>query len=155
MGKDLLRYDRMVEAALRGVVRQALARVAAEGLPGAHHLIISFRTDAAQVEIPDHLRERFPREMTIVLQHQFWDLELDGDAFTVRLSFDDVPERLKVPFAAIVGFADPSVDFGLQFQGAAAGKKAPKPARRDAPAPKDGAAPEVANVVKLDSFRDR
>ena len=155
MGKDLLRYDRMVDAALRGVVRQALARVAAEGLPGAHHLFISFRTDAAQVEIPDHMRERYPREMTIVLQHQFWDLELDGDAFTVRLSFDDAPERLKVPFAAIVGFADPSVDFGLQFQGAAAGKKAPKAARRDPPAPKDDAAPKVANVVKLDSFRDR
>ncbi|MFQ5953750.1 MAG: SspB family protein [Kiloniellales bacterium] len=155
MGKDFLRYDRMVEAALRDVVRRALARVAAEGLPGQHHFFITFHTDLPGVEMPDYLRERYPQEMTIVLQHQFWDLELDQDAFAVMLSFDDVPERLKVPFAAIVGFADPSVNFGLQFQGAAAGEKAPKAARRDTQAPEEEAAPKVANVVNLESFRKR
>ena len=155
MADNELRYDRMVEDALRSVVGRALKHAAEHGLSGDHHFYITFHTDHPGVVMPDHLRSHYPNEMTIVLQHQFWDLEVDGDAFTVTLSFDDAPERLKVPFAAIVGFADPSVDFGLQFQGAAAGKKAPKAARRDAPAPEDQAAPEVANVVKLDSFRDR
>jgi len=115
MADDGLRYDRMVEDALRSVVRHALVHVAEHGLPGNHHFYITFRTDHRQVEIPDALQERYPGEMTIVLQHQFWGLEVDDHQFCVTLSFSDVPHRLVVPFAAVTAFADPSVRFGLQF----------------------------------------
>jgi len=115
MASDGLRYDRMVEDALRSVVRRALIHVGREGLPGNHHFYITFRTDHKDAEIPAALRERYPGEMTIVLQHQFWGLEVDEDQFCVTLSFADVPHRLVVPFAAVTAFADPSVRFGLQF----------------------------------------
>ena len=115
MSNEGLRYDRMVEDALRSVVRRALIHVGEHGLPGNHHFYITFRTDHAEAEIPDALRERYPGEMTIVLQHQFWGLEIDEHKFCVTLSFSDVPHRLVVPFSAVTAFADPSVRFGLQF----------------------------------------
>lgn len=111
------KYDRMVERALRGVVREALREAAANGLPGNHHFYISFRTDHADVSIAPYLHERYPDEMTIVLQHQFWGLEVDEDGFEVTLSFNDKPERLVIPLQSITAFADPSVRFGLQFEG--------------------------------------
>jgi hypothetical protein len=114
--KDIFRYDKMVETALRGVVREALERTAKTGLPGSHHFYVTFRTDAEGVEIPDSLRAKYPVEMTIVLEHQFWDLEVTDTEFSVTLSFSNRPERIRVPLAVITAFADPSVKFGLQFQ---------------------------------------
>jgi len=122
MTKDGLRYDRMVEAALRGVVREALAEAAEKGLVGGHHFYITFKTNAAGVDISDHLRAKYPEEMTIVIEHQFWDLTVTDECFAVTLSFNNRPERLTVPFAAIGAFADPSVKFGLQFQEAMLGE---------------------------------
>lgn len=118
MSQEMLRYDRMVEAAKRGVVRQALREVLNRGgqLPGEHHFYITFRTDAEGVDIPDYLRAKYPTEMTIVLQYQFYDLTVENDRFSVTLSFGGVLRRLLVPFITIVTFADPSVNFVLQFQ---------------------------------------
>jgi hypothetical protein len=115
MGEEGLRYDAMVEQALRSVVRRALSYAAERGLPVDHHFYISFRTNDPGVDIPAQLRSRYPNEMTIVLQHQFWGLDVGEEAFGVTLSFADVPERLTIPFSAISAFADPSVRFGLQF----------------------------------------
>ncbi len=115
MGDEGLRYDALVEDALRGVVRRSLTYVAERGLPGDHHFYITFRSDHPGVDMPEPLRTRYPREMTIVLQYQFWGLDVGDDAFGVTLSFADVPERLTVPYAAVTAFADPSVHFGLQF----------------------------------------
>jgi hypothetical protein len=112
-----LRYDVMVQRALRGVLRDALQLVSESGLPGEHHFYITFRTDHPGVEIPDRLRERYPNEMTIVLQNQFWGLEVGEESFAVTLSFNDLPERVTVPFQSVIAFADPSVRFGLQFDG--------------------------------------
>ncbi|MBL8639268.1 MAG: hypothetical protein JNK24_02820 [Alphaproteobacteria bacterium] len=111
-----LRYDKMVESALRGVVRQAVGEVQQRGLPGDHHFYITFMTDYPGVKIPDYLRERYPGEMTIVLQYQFENLTIDEQNIGVTLSFNNVPERLIVPLAAVTIFADPSVNFALQFQ---------------------------------------
>jgi hypothetical protein len=111
-----LRYDKMVESALRGVVRQAITEVQSRGLPGEHHFYITFMTDFPGVQIPDYLRERYPGEMTIVLQYQFENLTVDDIEMGVTLSFNNVPERLIVPLAAITIFADPSINFALQFQ---------------------------------------
>lgn len=113
---DILRYDKMVENALRGVVRQSVEEVVEHGLNGDHHFYITFITDYPGVEIPDYLRERYPGEMTIVLQYQFSDLSVDDKTMRVTLSFNNVPEKLVVPLAAISIFADPSVNFALQFQ---------------------------------------
>ncbi len=110
------RYDIMVEKALRGVVKNALEEVVELGLTDDHHFFVTFRTDMDKVDIPDYLKERYPGEMTIVLQHQFYDLEAGKDFFSVMLSFNNVPERLKIPYDAITIFADPSVNFALQFQ---------------------------------------
>jgi len=115
MGEDGLRYDAMVDGALRSVVRRALGYAAERGLPGDHHFYVSFQTTHPGVDVPAQLRERYPNEMTIVLQHQFWGLDVGEESFGVTLSFSDVPERLTIPFAAITAFADPSVRFGLQF----------------------------------------
>ena len=115
MGKDLIGYNALVENGLRSVVREALRRVAAEGWPGTHHAYITFKTAAPGVEVPDFLHTRYPDELTIVLQHQFWDLEVDDDSFSVTLSFNKVGQRIVVPFAALTSYADPSVKFGLQF----------------------------------------
>jgi hypothetical protein len=106
----------MVETALRGVVRDVLNQTARDGLSGDHHFYLTFRTNLPGVEIPDYLRERFKEEMTIVIQHQFWDLVADDRHFALTLSFNGKPENLSVPFSALTGFFDPSVQFGLQFQ---------------------------------------
>ena len=113
---DILRYDKMVETALRGVVKQSVEEVIEHGLPGDHHFYITFLTDYQGVKIPDYLRDRYPGEMTIVLQYQFSDLYVDDTVLKVTLSFNNVPEKLEVPLAAISIFADPSVNFALQFQ---------------------------------------
>jgi len=113
---EILRYDRMVESALRGVVRTAVEEVKEDGLPGDHHFYITFMTDYPGVDIPDYLHDRYPGEMTIVLQYQFYDLDVDEEKMNVTLSFNNVPERLVVPLGAISIFADPSVNFALQFQ---------------------------------------
>ena len=116
MAEDLFHYDQMVETALRGVAREALSRAARDGLRGGHHFYVSFRTGAAGVALPPQLLAKYPEEMTIVLQHQFWGLEVGEEAFSVGLSFSGRMERLTIPFSAITTFADPSVKFGLQFQ---------------------------------------
>ncbi len=121
-GREVLRYDLMLQRALRGVLREALTEVGERGLPGDHHLYITFRTGAPGVEIADHLRARYPDEMTIVLQHEFWGLESDEQQFQVTLSFSARQERLVIPFAAVIAFADPSVRFGLQFEPSATDK---------------------------------
>jgi uncharacterized protein len=115
MTTDYIRYDILAQNALRGVVRTVMADAAKKGLLGDHHFKISFDTTAPGVKLSPRLREQYPQEMTIVLQHQFWDLEVSEDAFEVGLSFSGIPERLRVPFDAIQGFFDPSVEFGLQF----------------------------------------
>ena len=142
MADDLIRYDLLVQDALRGVVRKVLTDAAREGLAGEHHFYVSFRTEAPGVRMSQRLREKYPQDMTIVLQHQFWDLGVTEHTFEVGLSFSGVPERLLVPFDALTGFFDPSVQFGLKFDlsesaedvstadadedGAASGKTAPR-----------------------------
>ena len=146
MADDEFKYDRMVEEALRSVVGKALTQVVERGLPGEHHLYITFRSDHPGVVMPDHLRARYPSEMTIVLQYQFWGLEVGPDAFGITLSFANVPERLTVPFAAVVAFADPSVRFGLQFDAGAGGQRAAggqKRGEEDQVILADAAPPEV------------
>jgi uncharacterized protein len=165
MGKDALRYDEMVEEALRGVVRKALTEAAEQGLPGAHHFYITFETDHPHVAIADHLKSRYPEEMTIVLQHQFWGLEVEESRFSVTLSFNDRHERLTVPFEAVTAFADPAVKFGLRFErqedGSPAAAASPSATNlpEEAPAPADAAAErpasEGAKVVALETFRKK
>jgi uncharacterized protein len=116
MMTEQIRYDVMVQDALRGVVRKVLTDTVRDGLTGEHHYYISFATGAPGVRMSARLREKYPKEMTIVLQHQFWDLGVTDSTFEVGLSFDRVPERLLIPFEAITGFFDPSVQFGLKFE---------------------------------------
>jgi hypothetical protein len=113
--EDLIRYDVLAQEALRGVVRKVLQEVARTGLPGEHHFYVTFDTTFSGVRMSARMREKYPEEMTIVVQHQFWDLETTEHGFSIGLSFDNVPESLLVPFAAIRGFFDPAVQFGLQF----------------------------------------
>jgi hypothetical protein len=182
MPEDLMRYDQLAQNALRGVVREALRKVEKTGsLPGDHHFYIAFNTRHPGVDIGERLSARYPREMTIVIQHQFWNLAVHDDHFRVNLNFDHVPETLIVPFSAVKGFLDPAVQFGLQFEVVAAeaapaddGKpaKPAKPARpvtkgkapsaaapQNAAPPADDAAagepPETPNVVSLDAFRKK
>ena len=165
-----MQYNRLVEDALKGVVRQALERAAADGLPSEHYFYLTFRTDDPETEISETLAGQYPEEMTIVLQHQFWGLEVSEDRFRVTLTFNKMPETLDVPFRALTGFFDPSVQFGLQFQGAGeSGEKtqvtaagAPPPARPEdlepsgsEPSPEPEAAEDGANVVTLDQFRKK
>jgi hypothetical protein len=112
---DRFHYDALVDDALRSVVRRVLTQVADKGLPGSHHFYISFRSTDPGVMLPDYLRAKYPEEMTIVLQHQYWDLIIGPDSFEVTVSFNKQQERIKVPFAALSAFVDPSVRFGLQF----------------------------------------
>ncbi len=153
MSEDLMRYDRMVEDAMRGVVRAALQRTAAEGLPGEHHFYITFHTEAEGVEIPGWLRERYPEEMTIVLQHRFRDLEVGESGFSVTLSFNEVPARLVVPYSAIGAFADPSVRFGFTFAQESEGEDEAAEAAGDETAPpeSDAAGPDAPESEKPDS----
>src|ERR1700737_472093 len=115
MAVDLIRYDLVVQDALRGAVRKVLSGVARDGVPGDHHFYISFRTHARGVRLSTRMRELYPDEMTIVLQHQFWDLSVTGEAFEVGLSFQNVPEMLLIPFDAVTRFADPAAGFELKF----------------------------------------
>jgi uncharacterized protein len=170
MAKEILQYNVMVEAALRAVVRQALTEVAKDGLPGSHHFYITFRTAHPGVQVPDYLKARYPAEMTIVLQFQFYDLQVDDNAFSVTLTFNNNPERLIIPIRAITVFADPSVNFVLPFQSAEATvEEAPAPAAKpltqlvketaddakvvESP-PKDGG-DKGGEVVSLDKFRKK
>jgi hypothetical protein len=165
MAKEILQYNVMVEAALRAVVRQSLTEVAENGLPGNHHFYITFRTGHPGVQVPDYLKARYPAEMTIVLQFQFYDLQIDDTALNVTLTFNNAPERLIIPLRAITVFADPSVNFVLPFQPVeAAVEEAPAPAVAKKPAPKPAIAKAAApteesektgEVVSLDKFRKK
>jgi hypothetical protein len=116
MATDLIRYDLLIQDALRGVVRRVLVDVARDGLSGEHHFYITFRTHARGVRLSARMRERYPDEMTIILQHQFWDLSVTDQAFEVGLSFKNIPEKLLVPFESVTRFSDPSVEFDLKFE---------------------------------------
>ncbi len=161
--EDTLRYDRMVESALRGVVREAVQEVITAGeLPGDHHFYITFITDFPGVKIPAYLRDRYPGEMTIVLQYQFYDLFVDSEKMGVTLSFNNVPERLEIPLAAITIFADPSVNFALQFQpmGDEGENDFPDGGGDDDTPPggsddKGGGDKKTGEVVSLDKFRKK
>jgi uncharacterized protein len=161
MAEDFFQYEKMVETALRGVAREALSRAARDGLRGGHHFYVTFRTGAPGAVLPPQLLIKYPEEMTIVLQHQYWGLEVGDSAFSVTLSFSGRMERLTVPFAAITTFADPSVKFGLQFEvpndarpEAAPAVPAPVPAAPSAGDPEKGERP-AAEIVTLDRFRKR
>ena len=176
---DRFHYDTLVDDALRSVVKRVLVQVAEKGLPGSHHFYISFRSTDPGVELPDYLLAKYPEEMTIVLQHQYWDLVIHDDFFEVSVSFNKQQEHIKVPFMALSAFVDPSVRFGLQFDrkdkagnlleksdaGAVAPTPlpAPEPKTKSDPAAAEAAAaaaeakPEDAasKIVKLDSFRKK
>jgi uncharacterized protein len=182
MAQDLIRYDILAQDALRGVIRKVLAEVSKAGLPGNHHFFITFLTGAPGVRVSSRLKEKYPEQMTIVLQHQFWDLQVSETGFEVGLSFGDVPERLSVPFSAVRGFYDPSVNFELEFEvrlnEVAANEdpgppeqlikepaKAPakekrktsssKAAKGEAPEKVEDADKPSADVVSLDAFRKK
>lgn len=160
--QDQMHYEAMAQEALRGVVKAALKKAAApEGLPGAHHFYITFKTEAPGVSGPADLLGKYPDEMTIVLQHQYWDLAPGETFFTVTLKFGGQPKRLSVPYAALTRFYDPSVQFLLQFEtpaaqaanaAAAAAAQAQEGAASDEAAPAD---PDAPNVVSLDHFRKK
>lgn len=155
MANDMMRYDLMAQEALRGVVRQALLRAGMEGgLPGPHHFYITFRTHADGVDIDNALLERYPEEMTIVLEHQFWDLEVGDKGFEVTLKFSGVPQYLKLPYTAISRFHDPSVGFHLQFE---TDSQAPISINDETGTQPTavGQATDSAQVVSLDSFRKK
>jgi hypothetical protein len=153
---SLIPYDEIVQEALRAVVGRVLGEVETTGrLPGEHHFYITFKTAATGVDIPRHLSERFPNEMTIVIQNRFWDLKVGEDGFEVGLSFNQAPARLVIPFSAITGFVDPAVNFALQFQatGEEGGPQSHEAAENDAPAAEpieDG-----SNVVSVDFSRKK
>jgi uncharacterized protein len=158
--ESLIPYDEIVQDALRAVVGRVLREVEESGgLPGGHHFYITFKTKAPGVSIPKHLAERFPDEMTIVIQHRFWDLKVESDSFSVGLSFGGVPATLHVPFAAVTQFHDPAVEFALTFHADAADAPAEEheEAENDAPdSPADQAAREDGtNVVNVDFTRKK
>jgi hypothetical protein len=167
MAEDLIRYDILAQDALRGVVRKVLAEVARTGLPGSHHFFVKFATRAPGVRVSSRLLKDYPEEMTIVIQHQFWDLTVTEQGFEVGLSFNGVPERLLVPFTALRGFHDPSVGFALAFEmmpserAAAAAPAETRPALAvvaDSEAPdkaEEPASDRNAAVVSLDAFRKK
>lgn len=172
MAKDFIGYQALTDAALRGVVRDALRRAEAQGLVGSHHFYLTFKTHFPGVDIPDFLREQYPEEMTIILQHQFWGLKALDDHFEVTLSFKKLPATLSIPFAALTAFVDPGVQFGLQFKEANSDAKIPAkstPAipqaqenEQGAPPPPGAAeakeepkAPVPGEVVSLDAFRKK
>ncbi|MBI3699220.1 MAG: hypothetical protein HY242_02075 [Afipia sp.] len=166
MATDLIRYDVLARDALRGVLRQVLKDAAEKGLPGEHHFYITFLSTAPGVKISPRLLSQYPTEMTVILQHQFWDLVVTDDRFEVGLSFNGIPERLVIPFNSIKSFFDPSVQFGLQFEpaeGADTETPAAEPlatvgssAAEDETADKQAPTPgEGAEVVRLDRFRKK
>ncbi len=162
MTEDLLRYDLMIETALRNVVRETLSAVSQNGLPGDHHFYITFLTSYPGVDIPDYLKKQYPDEMTIVLQYQFFGLKVEDDIFSATLSFNNVKERLVIPIEAITTFADPSVNFALQFQSGQEdeddeGEEPPEPSgksKNDKGKPKDKDE-KKGEVISLDSFRKK
>ena len=156
---SLIPYDEIVQEALRAVVGRVLGQVEAAGgeLPGNHHFYITFRTQAPGVDIPQHLKVRFPEEMTIVLQNKFWDLVVGEDHFSVGLSFNQMPSKLTIPFSAITAFVDPAVDFGLQFQASEADLE-PEPhedAENDSPDAPIAVSEDGSNVVTVDFGRKK
>ena len=179
MADDHIRYDILAQEALRGVMRKVLAEVARTGLPGNHHFFITFLTGAPGVRVSSRLRERYPEQMTIVIQFQYWDLKVTDTGFEVGLSFSDVPEKLEIPFSAVRGFYDPSVNFELEFdvktdisaEDEAPAQPAPEPlaivSEKKPKAEKKAAAAEAekkpavadagkgADVVSLDAFRKK
>ena len=169
MATDHIRYDVLARDALRGVLRRVLSDAAEHGLPGEHHFFITFLSTAEGVKLSPRLLAQYPEEMTIILQHQFWDLVVSDDRFEVGLSFGGIPERLLVPFNAIKSFFDPSVQFGLQFEPSDAAAETPAANLPAAPAPSAVTAPapaeedqgepakpgEGAEVVRLDRFRKK
>jgi uncharacterized protein len=173
MATDHIRYDVLARDALRGVLRRVLTDAAEHGLPGEHHFFITFLSTAEGVKLSPRLLAQYPEEMTVILQHQFWDLVVTDDRFEVGLSFGGIPERLVVPFNSIKSFFDPSVQFGLQFEPSEATTEAPASNVPAAPAPSPVAsalpAPasltettsepaksgEGAEVVRLDRFRKK
>ena len=153
--ESLIPYDEIVQEALRDVVGRVLGEVERSGgLPGGHHFYITFNTRMPGVSIPKHLAERFPEEMTIVIQNRFWDLKVESDCFSVGLSFNDVPATLRVPFAAVTDFVDPAVDFSLKFQANASDSAQPdhEHAENDAPVVE---ADDGSNVVSVDFTRKK
>jgi hypothetical protein len=160
MAEDLMRYDLLAQEALRGVVRAALCKVMRSGLPGDHHFYIALDTRYPGVRLSERLSQRYPKEMTIVLQHQFWNLAVHETEFEVELSFDNIPEKLVIPFNAIKGFLDPAVQFGLQFETVPvetapnAAETAPN-AIEAAPNVAPKAAEPPPKIVSLDSFRKK
>jgi hypothetical protein len=170
MAKDLIGYEALTDRALRSVVKEALKRVQKQGLIGSHHFYLTFKTHDPGVDIPDFLKERYPDEMTIVLQNQYSGLKVDDDGFEVTLGFQKLPATLAIPFAALTGFVDPAVQFGLQFKnataaqnaGPAGAKETPQPGQltaQPAPAQAENVKPleasEKSQVVSLDKFRKK
>ncbi len=163
MISDSLPYDQWIEDALRGVVHQALLHASRNGLPGTHHFYITFRTTAEGVRLSPELRAEYPDEMTVILQHQFWDLEVDDEAFGVSLNFHGKPQRLHVPLAALTAFGDPSVNFGMHLKTVGVGMPEDEEAMEDGASP-DGDAEaidpeslksEMGEVVAFDKFRKK
>ncbi len=149
---DYIKYDSLTQAAMRGVVREALRRAAATGrFPGDHHFYITFRTRAPGVKIADHLVQRFPDDMTIVIQHQFWDFDIQENHFEVVLKFSGVPQHLHIPFSAILRFVDPSVNFGLSFENQPSQADILALPTEERPAPAE--APGAPGVINLDAYR--
>jgi len=162
MAKDFIGYENLVDQALRQVVRNALLRVQNQGLIGSHYFYVTFKTHDRGVEVPDFLRERYPDEMTIVLQNQFSGLDVTDEKFEVTLSFQKLPTTIVVPFAAVTGFADPAVQFGLQFRNATKQQTADgAPAQTQSLPSPDETPPsaekpaEPPQVVSLDKFRKK
>jgi len=164
MAKDFIGYQALTDSALRGVVRDALRRIEKSGLIGAHHFYLTFKTHAEGVDIPDFLKEQYPDEMTIIIQHQYWALKVKEDYFEVTLTFKKLPAPLHIPFAALTAFFDPGVQFGLQFRSESEAKAASAPmmvpvAPPEAEPPSEPALPAdkapPGEVVSLDSFRKK
>ena len=157
MTEDLLHYPTLIDQTMRGVVRDVLKRVQSSGLPGEHHFYISFSTVYPGVIISEQLKSRYPKEITIVLQHQFWDFKVEEHQFQVTLSFSGVPEKLVMPYAALTAFADPSIKFGLQFQASELSEVGSISATTqmvmtDIDEPVDEGS---AQIISLDSFRKK
>lgn len=159
MSSDFIHYPTLVDQAMRDVAREVLRRCSESGLPGDHHFYISFNTTHPGVKISEQLRTRYPKDVTIVLQHQFWDFHVEDQRFQVTLSFGGVPEKLTVPFAALTAFADPSVKFGLQFQQPMVFESAtmnPELPFEDAPEANEEMGEDTAEkVVSLEAFRKK
>lgn len=153
---DEMHYEQLAQDALRGVIRSALERAAGpDGIPGAHHFYITFRTRAPGVSVPPDVLAKYPEEMTVVLQHQYWDLKVEADRFSVMLKFGGVPKVLSMPYAAVTRFYDPSVQFLLQFEMPALVEEAPEPEPETATEPAPPAGDEGPKVVSLDQFRKK